>query len=208
MLLATAVETLLQTPSELVVGCSFFKEQQNFKDSWNAFNWKCYGKLNHSPQRCLWPNAQNLSSVRSLSRIWLWDPMDCSTPGFPVHHQLQEFSQTLVYQVGDAIQPSHPLLSLLLLPSIFPSIRVFSKHSVLHARWPKYWSFSFTISPSNEHSGLISFMIDCWISLQSKELSRVFSNTTVQKHQFFSTLPSLWSSLPSIHDYWKNHSFD
>ena len=82
---------------------------------------------------------------------------------------------------------------LLLLTSIFPSIRVFSNESALR-RWPKYWSFSFSISPSNEHPGLISFRIDCYISLQSKGLSRVFSNTTVQKHQFFSTQPSLWSN--------------
>ena len=77
---------------------------------------------------------------------------------------------------------------LLLLPSIFPSIRVFSNELALCIRWPKYWSFSFNISPSNEHSGLISFRMD---SLQSKGLSRVFSNTTVQKHQFFSTQLSL-----------------
>ena len=85
------------------------------------------------------------------------DPMDCSMPGIPVHHQLPEFTQTQVHWVGDAIQPSHPLL---LPPSIFPSIRIFSNKSVLHIRWPKYWSFSFNISPSNEHPGLISFRID------------------------------------------------
>ena len=79
---------------------------------------------------------------------------------------------------------SHPLL---LLPSIFPSIRVFSNESVLPIRWPKYWSFSFSISPSNEYSGLISFRID-WLDLLAVQgLSRVFSNTTVQKHQFFGT---------------------
>ena len=87
-------------------------------------------------------------------------PMNRSTPGFPVHHQLPEFTQTHVHQVGDAIQPPHPLSSPSLLPSIFPSIRVFSNESVLRIRWPKYWSFSFSISPSNEYSGLISFRID------------------------------------------------
>ena len=97
----------------------------------------------------------------------------------------------------------HPLL---LLPSIFPNIRVFSSESALYNRWPNCWSFSFSISPSNEYSGLISYRIDCLISLLSKGLSRVFSNTTVQKHQFFSAQLSLWS-LTSIHDYW-NHSFD
>ena len=72
-------------------------------------------------------------------------------------------------------------------PQSFPASRSFPNESVLHIRWPKYWSFSFSISPSNEYSGLSSFRMDWWISLQSKELSRVFSNTTVQKHQFFST---------------------
>ena len=83
---------------------------------------------------------------------------------------------------------SHPLL---LLPSIFPSIMVFSNESALLTRWPKYWSFSFSISPSNDYSGLISFRIDWLISLQSKGLSRVFSNITVQKHQFFGAQLSL-----------------
>ena len=88
--------------------------------------------------------------------------MDCSTPGFPVHHQLPEFTQTHVHWVSDAIQPSHPLSSPFLLPLIPPSIRVFSIESTLHIRWPKYWSFSFSISPSNEHSELISFRKD-WL---------------------------------------------
>ena len=93
-----------------------------------------------------------------------------------------------------SVMPSNHLIfchPLLLLPSIFPSIRVFSNESVLCIRWPKYWSFSFSISPSNEHPGLISFGWTGWISLQSKGLSRVFSNTTVQKHQFFGTQLSL-----------------
>ena len=89
--------------------------------------------------------------------------MNHSTPGLPVHHQLPEFTQTHVHRVGDAIQPSHPLSSLLLSP-IPLSIRVFSNESVLRMRWPKYWSFSFSISPSNEHPGLISFRID-WLDL-------------------------------------------
>ena len=90
--------------------------------------------------------------------------MNRSTSGLPVHHQFPEFTQTHVHQVGDAIQPSHPLLSLLLLPPIPPSFRVFSNESTLHMRWPKYWSLSFNISPSNEHSGLISFRMD-WLDL-------------------------------------------
>ena len=97
-------------------------------------------------------------------------------------------------QVGDAIQPSHPLSSPFPPAAIPPSIRDFSNESALHIRWPKYWSFSFSIIPSKEHPGLISCRIDQWISLQSKGLSRVFSNTTVQKHQFFSALFSLWSN--------------
>ena len=94
----------------------------------------------------------------------LCDPMNLSTPGLPVHHQLPEFTQTHVHRVSDAIQPSHPLSSLLLLPSILPSIRVFSNESTLRMRWPKYWSFSFSISLSNEHPGLISFGMD-WLDL-------------------------------------------
>ena len=91
--------------------------------------------------------------------------MDCSTPGFPVHHEFPELAQTYVHRVGDAIQPSHPSLSSPSLPpSVFPSLRVFSNESVLHIRWPKYWSFSFSISPSNEYSGLISFRIN-WFDL-------------------------------------------
>ena len=89
--------------------------------------------------------------------------MDCSTPGFPIYHELPELTQTHVHQVGDAIEPSHPLSS----PSAHlqsPSIRVFSDESVLHIRWPQYWSFSFSISPSNEYSGLISFRMD-WLDL-------------------------------------------
>ena len=94
----------------------------------------------------------------------------------------------------ESVMPSSHLIlchPLLLLPSIFPSIRVFSNESALRIRWPKYWSFSFSISPSNEYSGLISFRMDVWISLLSKGLSRVFSNTTVQKHQFFGSWLSL-----------------
>ena len=82
--------------------------------------------------------------------------MDCSMSSFPAHHQLPELAQTHVHQVSDAIQPSHPLSSPLLLPSIFPNFRVFSNESVLHIRWPKYWSFSSSISSSNGYSGLIS----------------------------------------------------
>ena len=86
--------------------------------------------------------------------------MDCSTPGFPVHHQLPELAQTHVHQVNEVTQASHPLLSASPPPSTFPSIRVFSNQSVLHMRWPKCWSFRCSISSSNEYSGLISFRMD------------------------------------------------
>ena len=90
--------------------------------------------------------------------------MDCKTTDLPVHHQLLELTQTHVHRVSDAIQPSHPLSSSLLLPSISSNIRVFSDESVFHIRWPKYWSFSFSINPSHESSGLISFRMD-WLDL-------------------------------------------
>ena len=97
-----------------------------------------------------------------------------------------------------SVMPSNHLIlchPLLLQPSVFPSIRVFSNESVLHIRWPKYWSFSFSISPSNEYSELISYAIDWFDLLAVQELSRVFPNTTVQKHhQFFGAQPSLWSN--------------
>ena len=94
----------------------------------------------------------------------LCDPMDCSTPGFPVHHQLSEFTQTHVHRVSDAIQPSHPLLSPSPLTLNISQHQVFSSELVLHIRWQKYWSFSFSINPSNEYSGLISFRI-YWLGL-------------------------------------------
>ena len=137
----------------------------------------------------------------------LCDPMDCSTPGFPVHHQLPELTQTHVQWVGDAIQPHlilcHPLL---LQPSIFPSIRVFSNESALLIRGQKYWSFGFSISPSNEYSGLISLRMD-WFDLLAVQ-GTLNTNTTVQSISS-SALNLLYSpTLTSIHDYWKNHSFD
>ena len=94
----------------------------------------------------------------------LFNPMDCSTPGFPVLHHLLEFAQTHVHQVGDIINHLILCLPLLLLPAVFSSIRVFSSESVLRIRWPKYWGFSFSINPFNEFSGLISFRMD-WFDL-------------------------------------------
>ena len=113
---------------------------------------------------CIFHISVQFSSV-AQSCLTLWDPMD--TPGLPVHHQLLEPTQTHVYHVYEAVMPTNHLILChpFLLPlSIFPSIRVFSSESVLHMRWPKYWSFSFNICPSNEYSGLISFRMD-WLDL-------------------------------------------
>ena len=109
-------------------------------------------------------NLIQFSSV-AQSYLTLCNPMDCSTSGSPVHHQLLELTQTYVHQASE-MPSSHLILRrpLLLLSSIFPSISVFSNESVLQIRWPKYWSFSFSISPSNEYSGLISFRIN-WFDL-------------------------------------------
>ena len=127
-----------------------------------------------------WMSFISLSCLISLNRIFstilncfcsvakscptLWDPVDCSIPGFPVLHHLPEFVQTHVHWVDDAIQPYCPLPSPSLPAFNLPSSRVFSKESALRIRWPKYWSISFSISPSNEYSGSISFRID-WLDL-------------------------------------------
>ena len=108
-------------------------------------------------------NCYQFSSVAQLCPT-LCNPVDRSTPGLPVYHQLPEFTQIHVHWVGDGIQPSHPLSSPSPPAFNLPRIRVFSKESVLHIRWPKYWSFSFSISPSNDYSGLISFRIG-WFDL-------------------------------------------
>ena len=134
------------------------------------------------------------SSV-AQSCLTLCDPMDCSMPGFPVCHQLPELAQTYVHHVGDAI---HLILCLplLFLPSIFPSIRVFSNELALRIRWPNYWNFSFSIGSSNEYSGLFSSRID-WFdllavqetlknllqqSINSLVLSNVYTHTHTHTH--------------------------
>ena len=130
--------------------------------------------------------------IQSLSPVWLFE-----TPWTAAHQASLSItnSRSLLKLMSiELVIPSNHLIlcrPLLLPPSIFPSIRVFSNESVLRIRWPKYWSFSFSISPSNDYSGLISLGWTGWISLQSKGLSRVFSNTIVQKHQFFSAQLSL-----------------
>ena len=127
----------------------------------------------------------------------LCNPMNCSMPGFPVLHYLPEFAQTHVHWVGDVNQLSHPLL-----PSICPSIRVCPNKSALCIRWPKHWSFS--ISPSSEYAGLISFRID-WFDLLAVQGTL---NSLLQVHNSETSI--LWCSalVQLSHDYWKNHNFD
>jgi len=118
--------------------------------------------------------------------------MNRSTPGLPDHHQLPEFTQTHVHQVSDAIQPSHPLSSPSP-PAPNLSIRVFSNESILHMRWPKYWSFSFSIIPSKEHPGLISFKMD-WLDLLAVQgtlksfLQHHSSKASILRHSAFFTV--------------------
>ena len=127
-------------------------------------------------------------------RLTLCEPMDCSTPPSPastVYQSVLKFMSIELVMLSNYLILCRPLL---LLHSIYPSIRVFSSELALRIRWPEYWSFSFSINPSNEYLCLLSFRIDCFDLLQSKELSRVFSSTTVRKHQFFGAQPSLWSN--------------
>ena len=125
--------------------------------------WKGHGLSVHQMTCC----SVQFSSV-TQSCPTLCDPMNRSTPGLPVHHQLPEFTQAHVHRVSDAIQPSHPLCPLLLLPPIPPSIRVFSSGSTLCMRWPKYWSFSFSISPSKEHASLFTSETDIYTYLLTR----------------------------------------
>ena len=159
-------------------------------------------------QNHLFPTLLFSSVIQSCAT--LCDPMDCSTPGFPVHHQLLELTQTRVHLDGDVsnfLILCHPLL---FLPSVFASIRIFfSNESVLPIRWPKYWSLSFSISLSNEYSGLISFGID-WLDLLAVQGTlKSLLQHHCSKASNSSVLSFLCSpTLTSIHDYWKNHSFD
>ena len=119
--------------------------------------------------------------------------MNCSTPDFPVHHQIPEFIQTDVHSVGDTNKPSHPLSSPSPPPSIFPSIRVFSSESVLHIRWPKYWSFSFSISPPVYIQDQFPLGWTGWISLQSHGLKSLLqhhsSKASILQCSAFFTVP-------------------
>ena len=142
--------------------------------------------------------------IQSLSRVQLF-----ATPWTTVHQAFLSFitSQSLLrFMSIESVMTSNYLIicrPLLLLPSILPSIRVFSNESALCIRWPKYWSSSFSISPSNEYSGLISFRLTDLISLQSNGLSSVFSSTTILQHGLL-----YGPALTSTCNYWKNNSFD
>ena len=139
--------------------------------------------------QCGFSSGQWLSRVRVFSTPW--------TAARQASLSIANSQSLLKLMSIESVMPSNHLIlcrPLLPLPSIFPSIRVFSNESALCIRLPKYWSFSFCISHSNEYSGLISFRMTNWISSKSKGLSRVFSNTTVQKHQFFGAQPSSQSN--------------
>ena len=138
-------------------------------------------------------------------------PMDCITPGFTVLHHFPEFAQTHAGEFESVMPSNHLILChpLLLLPWNFSSIRVFFKESVLHIRWPKYWSFSFSMSPSNEYSGLISFRMD-WLYLLV--VQRILK-TLLQHHSSKASVLQRSAifygpTITSIHNYWKIHSFD
>ena len=132
--------------------------------SFCQYNYAFFEQFQNPSKKVVIFLKRKITSVQLLSHFWLCDPMDYSTPGFPVHHQLLELAQTPVHRVGDAIQPSHPLSSPSPPAFILSQHYIFSNESVLHIRWPKYWSFSFRISPSDEYLGLISFTID-WLDL-------------------------------------------
>ena len=152
-------------------------------------------------------SVQFSSAVQSCPT--LCNSMDHSMPGLPVHHQLLTLTQTHIYCVSDAIQPSHPLLFPSPPASIFPSIRVFSNESVLHIRWPEYCSFSFNISLSNEYSGLISFRTD-WLDLLAAQgtLKSLLQHHSSESINSFA-LSFLYSpTLTFIHDSWKKRSID
>ena len=157
-------------------------------------------KADHSPfpscSKVIIEGSVQFSSVTQLC-LTLFDPMDCSTPGLPVHHHLLDLAQTHGHRAGDATKPSHPLSSPSPLPSIFPRISMFSNVSVLPIKWPKYWTFSFSIISSNKYSGLIFF--NKKRSLCSPRDSRVFFNTTAEKHQLFSVPLTLWSNSQHPH---------
>ena len=151
------------------------------------------------------PTSSWCSVSKSCST--LCDPVNCSTPGFPVLHYLPQFIHTHVHWISDAIQPSHPLL-----PPSLPALNlsqhsIFSKESALPIRWSKYCSFSFSISPSSEYSGLISFRID-WFDLAIQGTLKNLLQPTIESIDSLAFSLLYGPALTSVHDYWKNHSFD
>ena len=158
-------------------------------------------------------NKLQFSSVQSLSRVWLF-----ATPWAAACQASLSITTSwslLKLMSIESVMPSNHLIlchPLLLPPSIFPSIKVFSNESVLQSRWPKYWSFSFSISPSNEYSGLISFRMD-WLGLLAVQgtlkslLQHLSSKASILQRSAF-IQSNLRDYSPSIHDYWKSHSFD
>ena len=188
------------------------KTFQEISKTWTFFHqsliWKLLARVFRAFE-CPYTASVQFSSV-AQSCLTLCDPMNRSMPGLPAHHQLLEFTQTHIHWVGDAIQPSHPPSPLLLPPSIFPSIKVFTNESVLRISWRKYWSFSFNISPSNEYSGLICSRMD-WLDLLAVQ------GTLKSLHQHHSSKASIFRcsafflyspTLVFNHDYWKNNSLD
>ena len=160
----------------------------------DGWNWKLIAWLRKYSQLMHFSTSVS-QSVQSISRVQLF--VIPWTAARQASRSITNSQSLLNLMSIKSVIPSNHLIlfcPLLLLPSIFLSIRVFSNESALRIRWPKYWSFSFSISPSNEYSGQFPWGLAGWISLQSKGLSRVFSNTTVEKHQFFSAQLSSQSS--------------
>ena len=149
------------------------------------------------------------TSVQSLSHVWLF--VNPWTAARQASLSITNSRSPLKLMSIESVMPSNRFIlccPILLLPSIFPSIKFFSNESVLHIRWPKYWSFSFSINPSNEYSGLIFFRID-WLDLLAVQGTQKFSPTPQFKSINSLALSFLYSpTLISVHDYWKIHSFD
>ena len=179
--------------------------------AWKSHGQKSLVMLQSMGSQRVWHGlaTKQQASVQSLSHERLF-----ATPWTAARQAFLSITSSwslLKLMSTESVMPSnHLILScpLLLLPLVFPSIRVFSNESVLCIRWLKYWSFSFSISSSNEYSGLISFRVD-WLDLLAVQRTlKSLLHTTVQKHRLFGTQLSLWSTFTSIHDYYKGHSFD
>ena len=170
---------------------------------WKAFRSKHIELINKIIFSIQFSSVQSLSHVRLFVTPW--------TAARQASLSITNSWSLLKFMSIESVMPSNHLIlcrPLLLLPSIFPSIRVFSSDSVLHIRWPKYWSFSFSISPSYEYSGLISFRMD-WLDLLAVQgtLKSLFQDHS-SKAPILQHSESLYPTLTSIRDYWKNHSFD